>query len=281
MLRLSVLVPAYNEEATILDILRKVRAQSIPNVVLEVIVVDDGSSDRTVALLEAQPELYDRLVKQPSNGGKGAAVRAGLAWATGDYVLFQDADLEYDPADYRKLLEPVLRFDADVVVGSRMLASPWTRVHYFWHKQGNQFLTLMFNLLFNTTFTDTYTCYLLYRRSLLEPNELESNGWEQHAEILCRVVSRAGTCFEVAISYAGRTYAEGKKIRAHHALAVARMILKRRLALLWEDATLGRRAATPKKAPPPTLSVGPDGRTSTSRTSALLAKEPASPSSSE
>jgi glycosyltransferase involved in cell wall biosynthesis len=243
MLRLTVVVPAYNEERTILEILRRVRAQSLPGVEFEIIVIDDGSKDQTIALLEANVGLYDKLVKQPRNGGKGAAVRAGLAHATGDFVLFQDADLEYDPADYKKILEPVLRFDADVVIGSRMLASPWTRVHYFWHKQGNQVLTLMFNFLFNTTFTDTYSCYLLYRRSLLNHDELESDGWEQHAEILCRVVSRADACFEVAISYAGRTYEQGKKIRAHHAVAVVRMFIRRRLAMLWERRSFNGRSA--------------------------------------
>jgi glycosyltransferase involved in cell wall biosynthesis len=230
MLRLTVLVPAYNEEATILQVLRKINEQVNPNVELEVVVVDDGSQDGTLAALEANPDLYHKLVKQPQNGGKGAAVRSGLAQATGDYVLFQDADLEYDPAEYGKLLEPVQRFDADIVLGSRMLAPPWTRVHYFWHKRGNELLTLAFNLLYNTTFTDTYSCYLLYRRSLLDPAELESNGWEQQAEILCRIVPRARSCYEVPISYAGRTYAEGKKIRARHAFSVLGMILKRRLA---------------------------------------------------
>lgn len=235
MLRLSVLVPAFNEEHTILEILRRVRAVSLPNVQLELIVIDDGSRDRTVELLESHRGLYDVLLKQPTNRGKGAAVRAGLQRATGDYILFQDADLEYDPADYSKLVEPVLRFDADVVVGSRMLGAAWTRVHYFWHKQGNNLLTLLFNVLFNTTFTDTYTCYLLYRRSLLDPRELESDGWEQHAEILCRVIPRAKSCYEVAINYAGRTYAEGKKIRAHHALTVLKMMLKRRVMLDAKD----------------------------------------------
>jgi glycosyltransferase involved in cell wall biosynthesis len=241
MLRVTVIVPAYNEERTILELLRRVRAQSLPGIELEIVVIDDGSKDRTVALLEANVGLYDKLVRQPRNSGKGAAVRAGLAHATGEFVLFQDADLEYDPADYHKLMEPVIRFNADVVIGSRMLASPWTRVHYFWHKQGNQLLTLIFNFLFNTTFTDTYSCYLLYRRSLLDHNELQSNGWEQHAEILSRVVPRAEASYEVAVSYAGRTYEQGKKIRAHHALAVLRMILKRRLALLWETSSSGRR----------------------------------------
>jgi glycosyltransferase involved in cell wall biosynthesis len=234
-LRLSVIVPAYNEEKSILTLLRKVRAQTITGVKLEVIVVDDGSRDRTVALLDENPDLFDVLVKQPKNGGKGAAVRAGLERATGDYVLFQDADLEYDPAEYAQLLEPVLRFNADVVLGSRTLAPPWTRVHYFWHKRGNELITLAFNVLFNTTFTDTYTCYLMYRRSLLDPAELVSNGWEQHAEILCRVVRRARGCYEVPITYAGRTYGEGKKIRAYHTIGVLGMMVRRRLASLRDE----------------------------------------------
>jgi glycosyltransferase involved in cell wall biosynthesis len=233
-MRLSIIVPAYNEEASIVQLLSRVRAQSVQGVDIEIVVVDDGSKDRTVQLLEQNSTLYDRLVKQRKNGGKGAAVRAGLLHATGDYVLFQDADLEYDPNEYGRLLEPVLRFDADVVIGSRMLAPPWTRVHYFWHKRGNELLTFAFNLLFNTTFTDTYTCYLMYRRSLLDPNELVSNGWEQHAEILCRVVRRARSCYEVPISYAGRTYAEGKKIRAHHAFSVLGMFVKQRLRAAFE-----------------------------------------------
>jgi len=230
---LSVLVPAYNEQSTILTILQKVRAQSVPGVEIEIIVVDDGSQDKTLSLLESNANLYDKLVKQPKNGGKGAAVRAGLSHATGDYILFQDADLEYNPFEYEKLLQPVLQFNADVVIGSRMLAPPFTRVHYFWHKRGNDLLTFMFNLFYNTTFTDTYTCYLLYRRALLDPSELISNGWEQHAEILCRVVPRAKSCYEVPISYAGRAYGEGKKIRAHHAAGVIAMILRRRVAAIW------------------------------------------------
>jgi glycosyltransferase involved in cell wall biosynthesis len=218
-----------------MTVLERVNARIIPDVALEVIVVDDGSKDGTAKLLEARPSLYTKFLKLPQNGGKGAAVRAGLRHATGDYVLFQDADLEYDPADYARLLEPIRRFDADVVMGSRMLAPEFTRVHYFWHKRGNELLTFIFNLVNNTTFTDTYTCYLLYRRSLLEPTELESDGWEQHAEILSRLVRRAKTIYEVPVTYAGRTYAEGKKIRASHALDVVGMILRRRIAAFWES----------------------------------------------
>ncbi len=229
MTTLTVLIPAYNEEATILEILSAVKAQKIDGVTLEVIVVDDGSKDRTVELLEANPQLYTKLIRQPRNGGKGAAVKAGLKQAGGDYVLFQDADLEYDPADYGKLMKPVLTFDADVVMGSRFVAPEFTRVSYFWHKVGNRLITLMFNIFNNTTFTDVYSCYLLFRRSLVDPDRLQTMGWEQHAEILSRSVAAGKAFYEVPISYRGRTYEEGKKIRAHHAIAVIWTIIRMRL----------------------------------------------------
>ena len=229
MIDLTVLVPAYNEEATILGILERVREQKIDGVNIEVLVVDDGSTDRTVELLEQNPSLYTRLIKRPLNGGKGAAVKAGLKEATGDYVLFQDADLEYDPTEYEKLLRPVLDFDADLVMGSRLVASPCTRVSYFWHKFGNRLITLVFNILNNTTFTDVYSCYLLFRRELIDPKDLQADGWEQQAEILSRAVAKAESMYEVPISYYGRTYGEGKKIKAHHAIAVLWTIVVRRL----------------------------------------------------
>jgi glycosyltransferase involved in cell wall biosynthesis len=225
----TILIPAYNEARTIEALLERVKAQRLPGVTLEVVIVDDGSTDDTIERLEARPELYTKLIKRTKNGGKGAAVIDGLRAATGDYVLFQDADLEYDPGDYEKLFRPVLTHDADVVLGSRLVASPVTRVHYFWHRAGNRAITLLFNVLNNTTFTDIYTCYVLFRRSLVDPEALGSAGWEQQAEILTRLVRRAQAIFEVPISYYGRTYAEGKKIRAIHALAVARTIVRERL----------------------------------------------------
>ncbi len=229
MPKLSVIIPAHNEEATILEVLESVNDQRIDGVETEIVVIDDGSTDATGTLLEANDSLYSALIRLPSNQGKGAAVKAGLARATGEYVLFQDADLEYDPGDYAKLLMPVLRFDADVVIGSRLLAPSFTRVHYFWHKRANQLLTLLFNVLYNTTFTDVYSCYLMYRRDLVDPAALRSTGWEQHAEILCRVVSQGSSFFEVPVSYNGRTYGEGKKIRARHFWAVLAMIVGSRL----------------------------------------------------
>lgn len=227
MPKVSVIVPTYNEETTILTVLKAVRGQSVAGVTFEIVVVDDGSTDGTGALLESNPRLYDRLVRK-TNGGKGSAVRAGLKEATGDYVLFQDADLEYDPADYAKLLLPVVRFDADAVMGSRFVAPEFTRVYYFWHKIGNSLITLIFNAFHNTTFTDIYSCYLLFRRSLINPDELVSDGWGQHAEILSRVVAHSGSMYEVPISYHGRTYEEGKKIKAYHAVAVIWRILATR-----------------------------------------------------
>lgn len=228
MTKVSIIVPAYNEEATIVELLSRVRAQAVDGVTFEVIVIDDGSTDRTVALLEARPVLYDHLVRLPENRGKGGAVKAGLAQASGDYVLFQDADLEYDPGDYAVMLYPVREFGADIVMGSRFTAPRYTRVHYFWHKVGNAVITQLFNVLYNRTFSDIYSCYLMYRRALVDPGRLSSNGWQQHAEILARAVKKAEVVYEVPISYHGRSYAEGKKIRARHVIAILWMILVQR-----------------------------------------------------
>lgn len=240
MTSVSIVIPVYNEEATILSVLERVREQSVPGVAFEVIVVNDGSTDRTRERLDANPALFDHVIHLERNGGKGAAVRAGLEAAAGDFILFQDADLEYDPADYEKLLVPVTRFSADVVMGSRMVGPAYTRVHYFWNKVGNRIITVLFDVLFNSTLTDIYSCYLLYRRKLLDPSELISTGWEQQAEILCRVIPRADGVYEVPINYRGRTYAEGKKIKAHHVIAVIYTIILRRFV---------RGAAAPVPAP--------------------------------
>ncbi len=229
MLTVSILIPAYNEQATIIPLLNEVRQQRVDGVQFQIVVIDDGSADDTGSLLEANPHLYDHLIRQPSNMGKGAAVLAGLKVATGQYILFQDADLEYSPSYYKALLLPVQTFGADIVMGSRFMAAQYVRVQFFWHKLGNKFITTLFNVLFNTTFTDIYTCYLLFRRDLVNPSSLVSRGWGQHAEILCHAVRRAKTIYEVPISYHGRSYEEGKKIRAIHALPVVGVILRCRI----------------------------------------------------
>ena len=201
------------------------RNQSVEGVVIEVIVIDDGSTDGTPDIVRSNPNLYDRFLPLPKNLGKGGAVKAGLKEATGDYILFQDADHEYDPADYAKILVPALKHDADVIMGSRMLAPPYTRVHYYWHKVGNKLITFVFNIVNNTTFTDIYRCYLMFRRSLVDPDELTTLGWEQHAEILTIASARGKVRYEVPITYHGRTYEEGKKIRARHMIAVLKTII--------------------------------------------------------
>lgn len=198
MTKVSILVPAYNEQATIVELLEKVAQQKIESVEFEVIVIDDGSKDRTVELLKARPELYTKLIKQSKNGGKGAAVKIGMKEATGDYILFQDADLEYDPADYSKLMLPVLRFDADVVMGSRFLAPEFVRVSYFWHKVGNLLITFVFNIFNNTTFTDVYSCYLMFRRPFVDADHLKTEGWEQHAEILSKAIGAGKSIYVFA-----------------------------------------------------------------------------------
>jgi glycosyltransferase involved in cell wall biosynthesis len=243
----SVIVPAFNEEAAIVPMLGEIRKQVIPGYRLEVVVVDDGSTDQTSALLKEYSDLYDKLITHSKNSGKGAAVISGLKVATGEYILFQDADLEYSPKEYENLFYPIKAFGAEIVMGSRFLAPKYTRVQYFSHKVGNHLITLLFNLLYNMTFTDIYTCYLVYRRDLIAPDELISRGWGQHAEILCRAVNRAKTVYEVPISYHGRSYEEGKKIRAHNILEVLFMIIRCRVSKMRKE-TLSVGAGGPQSS---------------------------------
>ena len=228
MIVVSIIIPVFNEELTIVELLKKINAQSLDGFELEVVVIDDGSTDKTPELLAKHNDLFQHLDRLPSNQGKGAAVKAGLKMASGDYILFQDADLEYDPNDYGVMLNPAQTFNSDIVMGSRLNAPKFTRVAYFWHKLGNNLITLLFNVLYNTTFTDVYSCYLLYRRTLIDPDSLRTTGWEQHAEILAKATRKAKIIYEVPISYHGRTYAEGKKIKAYHVIAIGWTIIRER-----------------------------------------------------
>lgn len=226
---ISIIIPVFNEANTILQLLNKVNKQIYKNIEKEVIVINDGSTDDTHKIIKDNLNLVDKYVSLDKNQGKGAAVKKGLSIAGGEYILFQDGDLEYDPDDYKKFFKIILNHQPDIIVGSRFQISEFTKVMYFWNKIGNKVLTFIFNLLYNTTFTDIYSCYLIYRKDLVESANLKSNGWDQHAEILSNAVKNGSKFFEVPISYNGRSYQEGKKIRARHFFKVLYMILRKRI----------------------------------------------------
>jgi glycosyltransferase involved in cell wall biosynthesis len=210
MMKLSVVMPVYNEVETIDRIVDRVRAVDLPK---EILIVDDGSSDGTrekLAELERAPDT--RVLYHDRNRGKGAALRTGFAAASGDVVLIQDADLEYDPQEYPKLLAPIADGKADVVFGSRFVGSEAKRVLYFWHYAGNRFLTLLSNMLTNLNLSDVETCYKAFRREVLEGISLREDRFGFEPEITAKVAKRGWRIYEVGISYAGRTYEEGKKI---------------------------------------------------------------------
>jgi len=228
---LSLLVPAYNEESTIIELLETLNSIPSHEVEVQIVVIDDGSTDQTKKLLESREDLYNKFIPLEKNLGKGGAVREGLKHCNGDYVLFQDADLEYDPHEIPKLMDVLLKFKPDVVYGSRFIAPQVTRVAYFYNKIGNHLITLFFNILYNTTFTDIYSCYLCYNRSLVNPSNLVEDGWSQQAEILCKAVKKGKSFYEVPISYYGRSYEEGKKIRPYHIIGVFLRIFKERFLI--------------------------------------------------
>ncbi|MBW2478567.1 MAG: glycosyltransferase family 2 protein, partial [Deltaproteobacteria bacterium] len=208
--KLSVVIPVYNEEKTIQEIVRRVQEVALEK---EVIIVNDGSSDGTAQALNRIADDYDNLVvlDQTRNRGKGAALRKGFAQATGEIILIQDADLEYDPRDYGRLLEPILDGRADVVYGSRFLGGPH-RVLFFWHYAGNKFLTLLSNLLNNLNLSDMEVGYKVFRRQILERIDLKSNRFGFEPEVTAKIARLRPRIYEVPISYSGRSYEEGKKI---------------------------------------------------------------------
>jgi len=210
-MKLSVIMPVYNERQTLRPVVERVLAIPLE---MEMICVDDGSRDGSREILaELQGEHGNlRVFLQPKNMGKGAALRRGIQEATGDFVVIQDADLEYDPADYPALLDPLLQGKADVVYGSRFLGSGPHRVLYFWHSVGNWLLTLLSNCLTNVNLSDMETCYKVFRREIIQAIPIEENRFGFEPEITVKVAKRHLRIYEVGISYWGRTYEEGKKI---------------------------------------------------------------------
>ena len=226
---LSIIVPAYNEDKTIIQILEKLRETKSNKVSYQVIVVNDCSNDNTRSLLEANDHLYDILINNSSNIGKGGSVKKALECTEGEYVIFQDADFEYDPSDLAKFVNLISKFKPDVILGSRFNYDRYTKSHNFFNKMGNYFLSFLFNIFFNTTFTDIYCCYFCFKKELIDPKNLKTYGFEQQAEILAKCVKISNSFYEVPVNYSGRSSLEGKKIKFYHIFAVIKEIVKNRI----------------------------------------------------
>lgn len=214
MMRLSILIPVYNEIATIEEVLDAVASAPCLDLEKELVIVDDGSSDGTREFLQnLSPAKYKaRIIFHDKNQGKGAALRTAQQAATGDIILIQDADLEYSPEEYPELLAPILANKADVVYGSRLSGGKVTRAFYFWHLLGNRFLSLLTNVLYNSTITDMETCYKVFRADIFKKVAIKSNRFDFEPEITAKVLKQGVRLYELPISYYGREFSEGKKI---------------------------------------------------------------------
>jgi glycosyltransferase involved in cell wall biosynthesis len=224
-MKLSVLIPVYNEERTLAEIIARVQATPYEK---EIVVVDDCSGDRSPAILAELAARHEnlRVIRHEKNQGKGAALATGLRAFTGDVVLIQDADLEYDPADYGALLRPIQEGKADVVYGSRFLGGSFGRAHLFYHYLANRFLTLLSNLCTNVNLTDMETCYKVFRRDIAQRLDIKSRGFAVEPEITAKVAKLKARIYEVPISYAGRDYSEGKKIKPRDGISAVYAIFR-------------------------------------------------------
>jgi glycosyltransferase involved in cell wall biosynthesis len=212
-MKLSVIIPCYNEKSSLIELLQKVNES--PYLEKEIIVIDDFSDDGTRELLQSNEEiqvLTNKILYHEKNMGKGAALRTGIQHATGQILIIQDADLEYDPQEYERLIEPILQNKADVVYGSRFKGSDAQRVLYFWHRVGNGLLTLLSNMTTNLNLTDMETCYKAFKTEIIQDIQIQENRFGFEPEITAKLAKRNLRIFEVGISYNGRTYDEGKKI---------------------------------------------------------------------
>lgn len=222
-MKLSIVIPVYNEVDTIRAILERVRAVALEK---EIICVDDFSTDGSQKVLAELADDATRIYYHPRNMGKGAALRTGFGAATGDIVIIQDADLEYDPQQYPRLIQPILEGKADVVYGSRFATGDYRRVLFFWHMVGNKFLTLLSNMLTNLNLTDMETCYKVFKKDVLEQITIEENRFGFEPEITAKIAKLDVRIYEVGISYSGRTYKEGKKIDWKDGISALRCIIK-------------------------------------------------------
>jgi glycosyltransferase involved in cell wall biosynthesis len=210
-MKLSIIIPCYNEKDTIREIVQAVRAAPVAE--KEIIIVDDCSTDGTRDILQSEiVPLVDKVIFHETNKGKGAAMRTGIREATGDIVIVQDADLEYDPQEYPRVIEPILQGKADVVYGSRFLGGRPHRVLFFWHYMGNKFLTILSNMFTDLNLTDMETCYKAFRREIIQAVHIEESRFGFDPEVTAKVAKMGVRFYEVGISYYGRSYAEGKKI---------------------------------------------------------------------
>lgn len=222
--KLTVIIPCFNEINTIDNIIQAVKESPYDN--KEIIVVDDCSTDGTREKLKEIEKTEVKVIYHDFNKGKGAALRTGIQFATGEIVIIQDADLEYDPREYPKLLEPILQGKADVVYGSRFMGGEPHRVVFFWHRVGNGFLTLLSNMLTNLTLTDIETCYKAFRREIIQAIKIEENRFGFEPEITAKIAKLDCKIYEVGISYYGRNYGEGKKINWKDGISALRAIIK-------------------------------------------------------
>jgi glycosyltransferase involved in cell wall biosynthesis len=222
-MKLSVIVPVYNERTTILDVYKKITAVDLDK---EILLIDDCSTDGTRDIIKRLESEDTKIFFHEKNMGKGAALRTGFRNATGDILLIQDADLEYDPGEYPKLIKPILEGKADVVYGSRFSGGECHRVLFFWHMAGNKFLTLLSNLFTNLNLTDMETCYKVFKRQIFEKIRIEEDRFGFEPEITAKLSKMGARIYEVGISYSGRTYEEGKKIRWKDGFSAIRCILK-------------------------------------------------------
>ena len=224
-MKLSIIIPCYNEENTIVEIIEKIRFQS--SIDKEIIIVDDYSTDSTRLIIkENLNDKIDQLILNNQNKGKGYSIRKGIEKATGDLILIQDADLEYDPSDYKKLIRPIESGLADVVYGSRFLGSSERRVLYFWHTVGNKFLTLLSNMFSNLNLTDMEVGYKIFKSAVLKNIILEENRFGFEPEITAKLAKKDIRIYEVSVNYFGRKYSEGKKITWKDGFSAIRCILK-------------------------------------------------------